>query len=152
MNIFIAKLSSNTSSEDLQELFGQYGSVANAKVIFDRETGFSKRYGFVEMDDDNEGRSAIDALNETEFDGATIVVKEARPREERSGGGGGGRGGFGGGNRGGGGGSRGGYGQRDNNFRPRSSDDSGDRRKRDGGGSGFGNRGSREGGYSDSWS
>ena len=116
MNIFVAKLSEGTSSEDLRTLFEQYGEVSSAKVIYDRETGMSRRFGFVEMDDSSEGQAAIDALNESEVDGRTIVVKEAEPRPPRrdfGGGGGGGRGGYGGGGgRGGygGGGGRGGYG------------------------------------------
>lgn len=89
MNIFVAKLSASTNGADLEELFGAYGSVSSAKVIMDRDTGNSKRFGFVEMDDDSEGQSAIDALNETEFDNAQIVVKKARPREDRQQGGGG---------------------------------------------------------------
>ena len=110
MNIFVAKLSYDTTSEDLQSLFSNYGEVSSAKVIFDRETGRSKGFAFVEMPNDDEGNSAISELNETELDGRTIVVKVARPREDRGGGynrggGGGGYGGGGGGyNRGGGGG------------------------------------------------
>ena len=109
MNIFVAKLSRNTSSEDLEDAFSQFGQVDSAKVIFDRDTGNSKCFGFVEMPNDDEAYEAIENLNESELDGFTIVVKKARPREER---GGGGRGGYGGGGRGGygGGGGRGGYG------------------------------------------
>jgi RNA recognition motif-containing protein len=84
MNIFVAKLSSGTTSENLLELFSRFGEVASAKVIMDRETGFSKRYAFVEMNDDNAARTAIENLNMTDFDGAQIVVKEALPREQRS--------------------------------------------------------------------
>ena len=80
MNIFVAKLSSTTTSEDLQALFSEHGS--SAKVIMDRETGNSKCFGFVEMEDETEGFNAINALNETEFQGRKIVVKKARPREE----------------------------------------------------------------------
>lgn len=97
MNIFIAKLSGRTTSEDLQEAFEQYGEVTSAKVIMDRETGRSKCFGFVEMANDEEARSAIEALDNAQFHESTIVVKEARPREERaprSFGGGGGGGGF----------------------------------------------------------
>lgn len=93
MNIFVTKLSPNVSQEDLQDLFAQYGNVTTAKVIIDRETGNSKGYGFVEMDDDTEGQAAIDALNDSELDGRRMVVKKARPREEMGGGGGGGGGG-----------------------------------------------------------
>lgn len=131
MNLFVAKLSSSTTGEDLQELFSAHGEVTSAKVIVDRETGNSKGFGFVEMANDDEAKAAIAALNETELDGKEIVVKEANDREERPrrdsnqrgggyqsrGGGGGGyprrddsRGGGGGGrrddNRGGGGGRR----------------------------------------------
>jgi len=112
MNIFVAKLNYSTSSEKLQEIFERYGEVSSAKVIMDRDSGRSKGFGFVEMPNDEEGNQAIDALNETDLDGNTIVVKKARPKEE---GGGGGRGGFnrGGGGRGGfnrgGGGGGGGY-------------------------------------------
>ncbi len=105
MNIFVAKLDYNTESETLQDLFQQFGEVESAKVISDRETGRSRGFGFVEMPNDEEGNAAIEALNGTELDGREIVVKEARPREER-GGGGGYRGGGGGGYRGGGGGYR----------------------------------------------
>lgn len=118
MNIFVAKLSPNTTSESLRELFEEYGEVSSANVIIDRETGRSKRFGFVEMDDDSEANAAIDGLNEVDFEDSTIVVQEAKPREKnnnnrRGGGGGGYRGGGGGGGyRGGGdrdrGGNRGG--------------------------------------------
>lgn len=115
MNLFVAKLSSSTTGDALQEIFSAYGEVSSAKIIIDRETGSSKGFGFVEMPDDDEARAAIAALNDTELDGKQIVVKEANAREERPrrdnrGGGGGGfnRGGGGGYNRGGG--DRGGYG------------------------------------------
>ena len=82
MNIFVAKLSSDTRGDDLLGLFGGFGRVSSAKVIIDRETNQSKCYGFVEMSDDSEAQSAIDALNETEFKGSTIVVKVARPKTD----------------------------------------------------------------------
>lgn len=84
MNIFVAKLNYNTEEEKLRELFEAFGEVSSAKLVFDRETGRSKGFGFVEMPDDSEAQRAIDALNETEVDGRTIVVKVARPREENS--------------------------------------------------------------------
>lgn len=87
MNIFVAKLSRRTTSDSLRGLFEQYGEVASAKVIMDRDTGFSKCYGFVEMDDDSEGANSIEELNETEFEGSTIVVKRSEPREKRNNGG-----------------------------------------------------------------
>jgi len=89
MNIFVAKLSRSTTSDSLRSLFEQYGEVSSAKVIMDRETGNSKCFGFVEMDDDSEANESINNLNETQFEGATIVVKKARPKEATSGGGGG---------------------------------------------------------------
>ncbi len=107
MNIFVARLSYNLTSEDLQEAFEEFGMVDSAKVIIDHETGRSRGFGFVEMPDTEQANAAINALNESELDGRRIVVKEALPREERRGGGGGGRGGYGGGGRGGyGGGDR----------------------------------------------
>lgn len=87
MNIFVAKLSSQTTSEDLQEAFGEYGEVVSAKVIMDRETGRSKQFGFVEMNNDEEAMKAIDGLNETELNGSRIVVKKARPKTDAPGGG-----------------------------------------------------------------
>jgi len=88
MNIFVAKLSSRTKSEDLEHVFGEFGEVTSAKVIMDRETGNSKRFGFVEMSNDDEARTAIEKLDDQELDGSHIVVKKARPREEAGGGGG----------------------------------------------------------------
>ena len=110
MNIFVAKLSYDTSEDTLRETFEEFGEVSSAKIIMDKFTGRSKGFGFVEMPNEDEGEEAIKALNDSELDGRTIVVKEARPREDnRSGGGGrGGRGGRGGG--GGYGGGGGGYG------------------------------------------
>ncbi len=116
MNIFAAKLSFDTQSDDLREAFEAYGEVSSANVITDKMTGRSKGFGFVEMPNDDEARKAIAELNDSELDGRTIVVKKAEPREDRDsrggGYGGGNRGGYGGGgNRGGGyGGNRGGGG------------------------------------------
>lgn len=112
--LYVGNLSFRTTSEDLQEYFGQAGTVTAANVITDRDSGFSRGFAFVEMSSDEEAASAVTMFNGQELDGRSLVVNEARPREE---GGGGGRGGFGGGgggrggNRGGGGGGgRGGYG------------------------------------------
>ncbi|HAD13782.1 MAG TPA: RNA-binding protein, partial [Saprospirales bacterium] len=96
MNIFVAKLNYDTSEDTLRAAFEQFGEVSSCSIAFDKMSGRSKGFGFVEMDNDDEAQSAIDALNETELDGRTIVVKKAEPRENRSGGGGG----YGGGNRG----------------------------------------------------
>ncbi len=86
MNIFIAKLNFSTGSDDLREVFEQFGVVASANVVADRDTGRSKGFGFVEMPNEDEGRAAIAALDGTDFDGNTIVVKKAEPRESRGGG------------------------------------------------------------------
>jgi RNA recognition motif-containing protein len=82
MNIFVAKLSSRTKSEDLEQLFSKFGEVSSAKVVIDRQTGFSKRYGFVEMPDEQAAYEAIEKLNNTELDGSQIVVKMSVPRTD----------------------------------------------------------------------
>lgn len=91
MNIFIAKLSASTTGDDLKELFEEYGEVTSAKVIYDKVTGNSKRFGFVEMSNDEEGEKAINELNECEFDKSQIVVKKAKPKTDRNDSRGGGR-------------------------------------------------------------
>lgn len=95
MNIYVSHLSWGTTSESLQNLFAQFGQVASANVINDRDTGRSRGFGFVEMNDENEGQQAIDQLNGTDFEGKNITVNVARPRTERS------SDNYGGGNRGG---------------------------------------------------
>ena len=107
--LYVGNLSYNTSSSDLEQLFGQHGTVQSAEVIQDRETGRSKGFGFVQMGTDEEAQAAISALNGQEHDGRALTVNEAKPREERGGGGGRGYGGGGGGRGygGGGGGGRG---------------------------------------------
>jgi RNA recognition motif-containing protein len=112
MKLYVGNLSFQTSSDDLQQLFAQAGTVESASVVEDRDTGRSRGFGFVEMSSKEEGEAAISQFNGTEVNGRSLTVNEARPRENRGGGGGGGgRGGYGGGgNRGGGGGGRGGYG------------------------------------------
>ncbi len=107
-NLYVGNLPFGTTTDDLRDLFAQYGNVKSAQVVMDRETGRSRGFGFVEMNDGAE--AAIDALNGKEFQGRSLAVNEARPREERPRGGGGGGGG--GGYRGGGGGDRGGGGGR----------------------------------------
>jgi RNA recognition motif-containing protein len=113
-NLYVGNLPFGTTQADLEQLFGQYGTVTKAQVITDRETGRSRGFGFVEMSSGVE--EAVNALNNAEFQGRRLTVNEAKPREERprGGGGGGGYGGGGGGGRGGygggGGGGRGGYG------------------------------------------
>lgn len=83
MNIFVAKLSFKTHDDSLLQLFEEFGEVVSAKVIIDKFTGKSKGFGFVEMANEDDGREAIHQLNDTEFDGHTIVVKKAEPRGER---------------------------------------------------------------------
>jgi RNA recognition motif-containing protein len=82
MNIFVAKLSASTTSEDLHELFADYGEVVSAKVITDKFTGDSKRFGFVEMKSKEDAFKAIKELDECEYDNSTIVVKEATPKSD----------------------------------------------------------------------
>ena len=74
----------------MEGLFSNFGQVNDCVIINDRETGRSKGFGFVTMDNDEEARKAIEEVNGTEFDGRTLNVNEARPREDRRGGGGGG--------------------------------------------------------------
>ena len=105
--IYCGNLSYNVANSDLDQIFGEYGTVQSAEVVMDRDTGRSKGFGFVEMSSDEEAQAAIAGVNGTEHDGRTLTVNEARPREARSGGGGGGYGGGRGG--GGGGGGRGRY-------------------------------------------
>ena len=77
MNLFVAKLSSSTTGDDLQELFSAHGEVTSAKVIFDRETGNSKGFGFVEMPKHIEAKTAIKRLNAKKIGGSVIRVKVA---------------------------------------------------------------------------
>lgn len=94
--IFVGNLSYDMVTADLREAFEAFGPVKDAKILNDRETGRSRGFGFVEMDSAEDAKAAIAALHETEVRGRSIVVNEARPREERGGGGAGGRGGNGG--------------------------------------------------------
>jgi cold-inducible RNA-binding protein len=129
--LYVGNLAYSVRDNDLQQAFSQYGSVASAKVMMERDTDRSKGFGFVEMGSDAEALAAIEGLNGQSLGGRALTVNEARPMEPRpagggygggrSGGGGyggggggggygGGGGGYGGGNRsGGGGGGRGGY-------------------------------------------
>jgi RNA recognition motif-containing protein len=112
--LYVGNLAFQTTSEDLQELFAQAGTVESASVVEDRMTGRSRGFAFVEMATKEEAASAIDQFNGKEVGGRALKVNEAKPRENRSGGGrgfGGNRGGGGyGGNRNGGGGRGGNYG------------------------------------------
>ena len=104
--LYVGNLSYGVTNADLEALFAPFGQVRSAQVIEDRDTGRSKGFGFVEMDNDNAAQEAINGLHDKEHEGRPLTVNEAKPREDRGGGGGGGRG-YGGG---GGGGGRGGYG------------------------------------------
>ena len=112
--LYVGNLSFDTTQQDLEQLFGEAGTVESANLIEDRETGRSRGFAFVEMSSDEEAQNAISSLNGKEVDGRELKVNEAKPQEKRAGGGGGGRGGYGGGggNRGGGGGGYGGGGSR----------------------------------------
>ncbi len=107
MNIYVSGLSYRISDDDLRQLFEEYGAIKSAKVITDRETGRSRGFGFVEMDNDDEAKRAIEELTGAEYDGKVISVTEAKPKTDKPRGGGGfNRERSGGFNRGGG---RGGY-------------------------------------------
>ena len=130
--LYVGNLPYTVRDEDLQQSFGEFGSITSAKVMMERDTGRSKGFGFVEMGSDAEAQAAINGMNGQPLGGRSLVVNEARPMEPRpprSGGGGygGGGGGYGGGGREGGGGGYGGGG-------------------RDGGGGYGGGGGRREGG------
>ena len=95
MRLYVGNLSYSITNESLEDLFAEHGQVNSAQVIQDRETGRSKGFGFVEMNDANEARAAIETLNLKDVDGRSLTVNEARPREARVGG----QGGSGGGRR-----------------------------------------------------
>ncbi|MES2509864.1 MAG: RNA-binding protein [Pseudomonadota bacterium] len=131
--LYVGNLPYTVRDEDLQQSFGQYGSITSAKVMMERDTGRSKGFGFVEMGSDAEAQAAIAGMNGQSLGGRSITVNEARPMEARpprTGGFGGGGGGYGGGgDRSGGGGYGGGGGGRS------------------GGGGGYGGGGGGRGGY-----
>jgi RNA recognition motif-containing protein len=117
--LYVGNLAYSIRDNDLEQAFSQYGSVASAKVMMERDSGRSKGFGFVEMGTDAEALAAIEGLNGHALDGRSLTVNEARPMEPRSPGGfggggrsgggyGGGGGGYGGGRSGGGGGYGGG--------------------------------------------
>ncbi|MFB3431329.1 MAG: RNA recognition motif domain-containing protein [Phycisphaerales bacterium] len=109
--LYVGNLPFRSTEDELRDLFGQHGEVSSASIVMDRETGRSRGFAFVEMSDDGDAETAINALNGYSLGGRALVVNEARPREERPRGGGGYRGGGGGGGYGGGrGGGGGGYG------------------------------------------
>ena len=106
MKLYIGNLSFQTTSDELQNLFSQAGTVESVSLVTDRDTGRPRGFGFIEMASKTEGEATISQFNGTDLNGRSLTVNEAKPRENRGGsGGGGGRGGFGGG-----GGGRGGFG------------------------------------------
>ena len=143
MNIYVGNLSWSMTDDDLSNLFSQYGTVTSAKILKEKNTGRSKGFGFVEMEDDEAAKTAIATLNESEVQGRKLIVNESQPRPEgggykKSGGGGYGGGGRSGGGYGGGGGRSGGGGY--------GSGGGGGYKKSGGGGYGGGSR-SGGGGY-----
>ena len=82
--LYVGNLTFGATDSDLQTLFSPHGEVRSAQVIMDRETGRSKGFGFVEMQNDQEAQAAITALNGQDCNGRALTVNEARPREERS--------------------------------------------------------------------
>jgi cold-inducible RNA-binding protein len=103
-NIFVGNLNFNATEEGVRSLFERYGAVNSARIMTDRETGRSRGFAFVEMENENEADQAISALNGYTMDGRALNVNEARPKPDRGfGGGGGGGNRFGGGGGGGGG-------------------------------------------------
>ncbi len=97
MKLYVGNLSFSSTEQDLEEVFGEIGTVESVNIIEDRDTGRSRGFGFVEMSSKEEGQNAISQLDGKEVDGRNLKVNEAKPRENRGGGGGGGRGGYGGG-------------------------------------------------------
>lgn len=83
MRIYVGNLNFQSTDDGLSQLFSEYGSVDNASIVTDRETGRSRGFGFVEMPDDNEARAAISALDGQSWDGRNLTVNEARPRPPR---------------------------------------------------------------------
>ncbi len=112
MNLYVGNLNLDLSEDELRDVFEGYGGVISCKVIMDRETGRSRGFAFIEMGNQSDGSTAIDALNGYELLGKNLKVNEARPREDR-GNRGGNRGNWDRGNRGG---HRGGGGNRGGNY------------------------------------
>src|SRR5262249_23674875 len=105
--LYVGNLSYETTENDLQDAFSPFGTVTEANLMMDRDSGRSRGFAFVTMASKEEAQAAITGLNGHELNARALIVNEARPREERSGGGGGCRGGGGGGRSGGGGGGGG---------------------------------------------
>lgn len=97
MNIYIGNMAYTSTEDELRELFEAHGTVTSVRIITDRETGRPRGFGFVEMEDADEARKAIEELNQQDLGGRALVVNEARPKRERGSRGGGGYDGGGGG-------------------------------------------------------
>jgi RNA recognition motif-containing protein len=95
--LFVSSLPYSVDDAQLEQIFAGYGTVLSAKVIIDRDTGRSKGFGFVEIEEDDQAAKAIAELHESEYGGRNLIVNEARPKEDKPRGGGG----YGGGNGGG---------------------------------------------------
>ena len=87
-NIFVGNLSFEATEEELRGLFAEHGEVIKVNIVTDRDTGRPRGFGFVEMADENSGRTAIEKVNGREVGGRTLTVNEAKAREARGGGGG----------------------------------------------------------------
>ena len=83
MNIYVGNIAWSMTEDELSALFSEFGTVSSAKIITDKYSGRSKGFGFVEMDDDAAGESAIEALNDSDQNGRNLRVNQARPREDR---------------------------------------------------------------------
>ncbi len=83
MEIYVGNLAWSASEQELSDTFGEYGTVEKATIIVDRDSGRSRGFGFVTMNDNEQGNAAIEALNGIELGGRALKVNEARPREER---------------------------------------------------------------------
>lgn len=82
MNIYVGNLGFKVNEKDLEELFGEYGTVSSAKIITDKYNGRSKGFGFVTMENDDEANKAIRKLNDVDFKDRQMVVNEAKPRKQ----------------------------------------------------------------------
>ncbi len=87
--LYVGNLKYAVTSEQLEELFAQFGSVSSAEVLIDRDTGRSRGFGFVEMPNDDQAHAAIETLDGRDHDGRRLIVNEAKPRTQGGGGGGG---------------------------------------------------------------
>lgn len=83
MNLYVGNLSFDTDESTLRQFFSDYGPVSSVRIITDRETGRSRGFGFVELDDASAALKAVTELNGSELDGRTLTINEARPREPR---------------------------------------------------------------------